>query len=210
MIFIGDFFQFSPVGGRPFWDDRHWLHSEDEKTGKRIWQNFTHVLTLTEQMRQSSDPDFQKLLTRAKNAKLNKNDVDILNQHVATELPSQGSLDETVIMQENSSRHLTNCVSANLLADALGEDIVLFPCHISRNEMHGQEIIRRDEIYRELDGKSINGPGLLLFLKGMPAAVLSNSCTMYKIVNGTKAKIYGVIADPLGMTASSNEKIYVS
>ena len=136
-------------------------------------------------MRQSSDPEFKMLLTRAKNAELNHSDVDILNSQIATELPSNGSLDEAVIMQENSSCHLTNRVSADILADSLGQDIVLFSCHISRNEKDGDEIVRRDEIYAELDGKSITGPSLVLFLKGMPATVLSNLYTMHQIVNGT-------------------------
>lgn len=130
---------------------------------------------------------------------MDQDDLDTLNQHVATQLPHTGSLDETVIMQENNARHMTNRVSADLLADDLGQDIVLFPCHISPNEKNGQEIVRRDEIYAELDGKSITRPDLLPFLKGMPAAPLSNSCTMHKIVNGTRAKMYSVVvADSLG------------
>ena len=201
VIFMGNFFQFTPVGGKPLWDDGCWSHTEDEKIGKSIWQNFTTVLTLTEQMRQSSDPGFQMLLTKARNAELDKNDVDTLNQRVATELPNQGSLDEAVIMQENSSRHLTNRVSADFLADVLDEDIVLFPCHVSRNEIDGHGIVWREEIYGELDGRNITGPGLLLFLKGMPAAVLSNSCTMHTIVNGTRAKMYGAVVDLLGKAA---------
>ena len=149
-------------------------------------------------MRQSSDPEFKILLTQARNAKLNYSDVDTFNSQVATELPSNGSLDKAVIMQENSSRHLTNRVSADILANSLSQDIVLFPCHISRNEKDGNEIVRRDEIYAELDGKSITGPGLVPFLKGMPARVLSNSCTMHQIVNGTRAIMHSIVADPLG------------
>ena len=179
------------------------MHTEDEKAGKRIWDHFTNVITLTEQMRQSSDPNFQKLLTKARNTCLTQEDVDVLNLQVATELPHTGLLDETVIMQENSSRHLTNKVSANLFADSISEDIVLFPCQISRNTVDGQDIVGRDEVYAELDGKNVTGPGLLPFLKGMPAAVLSNSCTMHQIVNGTRAKMHSVIADPRGMFFSS-------
>ena len=198
VIFLGNFFQFTPVGEKPLWDERHWLHTKDEKIGRQIWKSFRSVLTLTEQMRQSSDPEFKMLLTRARNAELNHSDVDTLNSQVATELLSNGSLDEAVIMQENSSCHLTNCISADILADSLGQDIVLFPCHISRNKKDGNEIVRRDEIYAELDSKSITGPGLVSFLKGMPATVLSNSCTMHQIVNGTRAIMHSVVADPLG------------
>lgn len=39
-------------------------------------------------MRQKSDPAFQALLQRARNAELNQEDVDMLNQRLATGLPS--------------------------------------------------------------------------------------------------------------------------
>ena len=34
VIFLGDFFQFSPVGGRPLWNERTTLHTESEKRAK--------------------------------------------------------------------------------------------------------------------------------------------------------------------------------
>lgn len=83
--------------------------------------------------------------------------------YVATELLNQRFLDKAIIMQGNNSKHLTNCVSANLLADALDKNIVLFSCHVSHNEINGQEIIKSDKIYREFDSKNITEPGLLLF-----------------------------------------------
>lgn len=162
---MSNFFQFTPVGKKPFWNNSCWSHTEDKKIAKNIWQNFTTVLTLTEQMRQSSDPHFQMLLIRARNAKLDEDNVDILNQHVATELPNQESLNEAVIMQENSSRHLTNCVLADFLADVLDKDLVFFPCHVSRNEINGHGIVQREEIYKELDGRNITSLGLLFFWK---------------------------------------------
>lgn len=35
VIFMGDFFQFTLVDEKPFWDNRHWLHTGDKKAGKK-------------------------------------------------------------------------------------------------------------------------------------------------------------------------------
>lgn len=122
----------------------------------------------------------------------------MLNQKVATSLLSIGSLDEAVIIQKNNVRHLVNRISVDLFADTNNEDIVLFPCGIDQNTMHDIKIVTKDRILTVQDGKGVTRPRLLPYLKGMPAAVLSNQCTMHKIVNGTRASMYGVIAHPKG------------
>lgn len=48
VVFMGDFFQFGPVGGNALWDNK--THTAMEERGKIVWGNFTTVITLTEQM----------------------------------------------------------------------------------------------------------------------------------------------------------------
>ena len=84
VVLIGDFYQFAPVSGHALWDE---ALGEDEIHGKTVWNNFTYVITLTEQMRQKNDSVFQALLKRARNGELNLEDVDTLNYRVATNLP---------------------------------------------------------------------------------------------------------------------------
>ena len=69
-------------------------------------------------MRQKSDPAFQALLKRARSASLHKNDLDILNDRVATDLPFTGSLQEVVVMQRHNIRHIINRLSAELFVNA--------------------------------------------------------------------------------------------
>lgn len=146
-------------------------------------------------MRQKSDPAFQALLKRARNAELTQYDVETLNERIATSLPRSGSLDEAVIMQANELREITNHISANEFVDARGQDITLFPDKIGGNTKHGENIIPREDILAVQDSNGVTGPGLLPYSHGMPAAVLVNQCTIHKIVNGTRAKMYGVILD---------------
>ncbi len=55
VIVMGDFYQFPPVVGRSLWT--HPVTSE-EIYGKGIWNQFTSIITLTEQMRQHDDKPF--------------------------------------------------------------------------------------------------------------------------------------------------------
>ena len=56
VIVMGDFYQFPPVKGTALWKEPRSGNAEDEK-GLWIWQQFTNVIILDEQMRQAEDPD---------------------------------------------------------------------------------------------------------------------------------------------------------
>ena len=77
VIFLGDFNQFKPVRGHAIWtqtiSDIAVLQS-----GKSIWNHFTRVVFLTEQMRQAEDPAFQDLLQRARSSTMTEDDVATL------------------------------------------------------------------------------------------------------------------------------------
>lgn len=63
VILMEDFYQFPPVIGRPLWDE---VRTEEDHYGKMLWKSFNAVITLTQQMRQINDPDFNALLRRAR------------------------------------------------------------------------------------------------------------------------------------------------
>ncbi len=105
VVLMGDFYQFAPVVGKALWDK---LHREEEIHGKTLWNGFSSLLTLTEQMRQKADPAFHELLKRARQRKLNMRDVEILNKRVATSLPDTRSLKTVVVVEKNKSKHLIN------------------------------------------------------------------------------------------------------
>ncbi len=84
VIVMGDFYQFSSVTGRSLWTDPV---TEEEIHGKSIWNQFTSVITLTEQMRQYNATPFQEMLTRARKGLLNVDNITILNSKVAVTIP---------------------------------------------------------------------------------------------------------------------------
>ncbi|KAJ5091039.1 hypothetical protein N7532_009723 [Penicillium argentinense] len=73
VILMGDFFQFPPVRGPALWKDPREGNDEDAN-GQMIWHRFKQVIILDEQMRQSEDPSFYGLLTRARRAGLTQRD----------------------------------------------------------------------------------------------------------------------------------------
>ena len=105
VVLIEDFYQFVPVTEKALWDEPY---GEDEIYEKTLWNSFSSVLTLTEQIRQKADLAFQKLLKRVRRGSLNIHNVNILNQRVVTNLPNSGLLDIFVIVQKNKTRHLVN------------------------------------------------------------------------------------------------------
>ena len=46
------------------------------------------------------------------------------------------------------------------------------------------------------DSSDVKDPGLLMYTKGMPAAVLSNISTLLGIINGAQGRAIRVIPDP--------------
>ena len=84
VILMGDFYQFLPVVGRPLWEK---AITTDELHGKAIWNHFTSIITLTQQMRQQNDKVSHNLLTRVRKRLLNNDDVDTLNSKIASSIP---------------------------------------------------------------------------------------------------------------------------
>ena len=196
VVLMGDFYQFAPMTEKALWDKPH---GEDEIYGKTLWNSFSSVLTLTEQMRQRADPAFQELLKRARRGSLNIHDVNILNQRVATNLPDSGLLDTVVIVQKNKTRHLVNRVQIERFACANNQTIIIFPAEHYRLKKDGGNLVRHELLFDAQDGEgNCTSPGLLLYYKGMPANLLANQCTPLGIVNGARAIIHGVVPHPDG------------
>jgi hypothetical protein len=74
VILLGDFNQFTPIGGRAIWS-QDVAHNQVHQAGKAIWNRFNKVVFLTEQMRQVEDLLFQSILKRARSATMTEEDV---------------------------------------------------------------------------------------------------------------------------------------
>ncbi len=94
--------------------------------GKSLWNRFTTILTLTEQMRQKTDLPFQEMLRRARDGRLGSPDVEALNQRLAMELLTTGAMDTVLVVQKNKTRHLINRLQIEMFARANNREIIIF------------------------------------------------------------------------------------
>jgi len=104
VVLMGDFYQFPPVKGLPLWRQPR-DKKEDEVLGKEIWNRFTDVIILDKQMRQAEDMPFRNLLQRARQGRLTKDDINLLN---SKSISGKTSISLTCIVTTNSLRHRLN------------------------------------------------------------------------------------------------------
>jgi len=65
VILSGDFYQLPPVVGRPlYWIPNTLTGKIDETRGRRLWEMFTNIILLTEQMRQAENSELHTILKR--------------------------------------------------------------------------------------------------------------------------------------------------
>lgn len=194
VMMMGDFYQFPPVVGRSLWNKPI---SRDENHGKGIWDHFTSVITLTEQMRHQNDKPFQTMLTRARRGLLDNNDVAVLNNKVASSLPIHSPDENVVIVQQNATRHTINRLQIRRFAKTNNRDVILFPAQHTRTKKDGGQIVEDADLLTIQDGEGMCiSPGLLYYCRGMPPCLLTNLNTQLSMVNGARITVFGVVPDP--------------
>jgi hypothetical protein len=195
VVFMGDFHQFAPVKAQPLWQTPK---NPRAALGQLVWQRFTDVIILDEQMRQHDDPEFQGLLRRARAGTITAADVDALNAQVVQSLPAWDGLDSVCVTRSNKRRHHINRLQIRRFAEARGQDIYVFPAAHTRTKKKHRGL-RVDELLGTQDGEgTAKGPGLFLYTKGMPVTILFNICTPLGLVNGARGTAAGIVSDPDG------------
>lgn len=194
---MGDFYQFAPINGLALWENVP-ASSEIEQRGKYLWNSLTAVMTLTQQMRQHTDTAFRNLLGRARTGSLTQSDVNTLNQQVATDLSTMGSLTDAVFTQTNNVRHTATRIQVPRFNEAHKQEEILFPAEHSRTTRRKKFLMQDEDLLMINDGKDVNSPGLLSYSKGMPVTILTNQCTPLGIVNGARGTMDQVIVLPEG------------
>ena len=189
VIFLGDFQQFSPVGGTALFQTPK---TEIDKRAGEIWKNFKHVLFLTEQMRQAEDVTYQEMLARARSATLTQEDVDILNGQTTEIRLAQGEvLPKNSIIRLNIERERANRRQLEAFARQHNQKIYMFPAltkpplGLRRREMH-QQMLAVGEV------QGWKGTGMMLYSPGMPGVLLDNKYTKGGLVNRTIRTVKGV------------------
>jgi hypothetical protein len=194
VLFMGDFFQFSPVKGPALWQEPRRGNDEDAK-GRMIWHQFTDVIILDEQMRQAKDPIFHNLLRRARAAELTEEDLALLNKKVAKSLFTPELKGATTVVKTNAMRHHVNRVQMEHFARSRSQRIYIFPAQHSRVP----SCARIEDLLGKSDqGTKIPFQGLFFYTPEMPAIILANISTHLGHVNGTLGIASGIVVDPTG------------
>ena len=98
----------------------------------------------------------------------------MLNEKVVTGLTLSDPLNNIVIVQQNKTRHLINCLQIERFARSVGHDIVIFPAQYSHTKRERGKIILQKDLFSIQDGNGgATGPGLLYYCKDMPVALLT-------------------------------------
>ena len=130
VVFMGDFHQFAPIKAQPLWQTPK---NPRASLGQLIWQRFTDVIILDEQMRQHADPEFRALLRRARAGTITAADVDALNAQVVQSLPYDG-LDSVCVTRSNKRRHHINRLQMRRFAEAWGPRHLRLPRRTHTNQ----------------------------------------------------------------------------
>ena len=214
VLLSGDFYQLPPVIGRPL----YWIppangrnskrvsssQAMDESRGKALWERFTNVILLTEQMRQAEDTEFHGILKRAREGVLNESDYQKLSDKVSNGIEF-GPGSPTIITCTNAIRHHLNIMGVLGMGAKTGEPVYLF---IAKHEHHPS--ISKSQLMAIGDESSkLPGPGIFAYTKGMPIMINVNIYMDLGIVNGKEGRAVGVTLDPLADVVHVGNNIYV-
>jgi hypothetical protein len=196
VIFLGDFNQFSPVGGHAIWR-QDISYNQVLQTGKSIWNRFNKAILLTEQMRQAEDPQFQGMLERARSATMTEEDVAILNSQTVAARVARGEVPpDRAIIRVNQLREDVNLTQLEIFAKKNAQKIYLFPGrHDAPNTAAIDHTLLVRMMFRVGEAGKLKGPGFLAFTKGMPVMLLHNTRTSSGLVNGMTATAERAILD---------------
>ena len=100
VIVMGDFYQFSPVVERFL---QTYPITSEKIHCKGIWNEFTSVITLIEQMQQYDNKPFQTMLPKARKSLLNNNNIAIQNSKIVVTIPILNPDEQVVIVQQNAT-----------------------------------------------------------------------------------------------------------
>ena len=151
----------------------------NESRGKALWEWFTNVILLTEQMRQAEDTEFHGILKRAREGVLNESDYQKLSDKVSNGIEF-GPGSPTIITCTNAIRHHLNIMRVLGMGVKTGEPVYLF---IAKHEHHPS--ISKSQLMAIGDESSkLPGLGIFAYTKGMPIMINANIYTNLGIVNG--------------------------
>jgi hypothetical protein len=206
ILFLGDFHQFRPVQERTIllpsssfsWDQGKLFNVEQRyqhDKGHELWNKFTTVVMLKEQVRAAADPRLQRLLKRIRHGLWNQSDVDLLNSTCYQEgrrIPWESGI--TVVTPLNRNRWNLN-TEATLSFHRQHQSLlrIFISAHKWKNGQPTEEEALMMLTYG--DNSSIPVPAVFMFVPGMPVVVNQNTHQGLKVVNGASYTALDVVMD---------------
>lgn len=206
VLFFGDFKQFRPVQERSIlvpsseflWDEGKTFkveqrHQHDE--AHRLWQRFTTVVMLHEQVRAAGDLLLQRLLTRVRQGAADQSDVDLLNRTCYREgmrIPWESGI--TVVTPLNRNRWNLNVEATLSYQRQHQAPLRIF---VSEHKWKGGQPTEEEAlmIMNYGDDSSVPIPAIFMFVPGMPVVVNRNFYQGLKVTNGSDYKALDIIID---------------
>lgn len=231
VILCGDFAQLPPVNGQSLYSRkvsmqqtaRQTIGEQENTIGKHIWLQFTTVVMLTENMRQTasdaSEISFRKALENLRWHACTPDDIALLRTRIAG--PSTGlSVDEdayrnvSVITARNRDKDQINASNSARFAAETGQDLVDF---YSWDDLKSSEAKRRDprkrnrvyafcnklskqlqvKLWSQPPSTSEQIPGKLSLCMGLPVMIRYNEATDLCMTRGQEARVVGWTAQKL-------------
>jgi PIF1-like helicase len=206
VLFCGDFRQFRPVQERSIllpstaasWkDDRSFkpVQRFEHDEAHALWNRFTTVIMLNEQVRAAGDVRLQQLLRRVREGIQDESDLDFLNRTCYQEgrrIPWESGI--TVVTPLNRNRWNLNVEATLSFQNQRQRELRMFT---SQHRWKGGEPTEEDALMmlKQGDESAIPVPAVFPFVPGMPVVVNKNTYPGLKLVNGAGYTALDVIVD---------------
>ncbi|KAL6359150.1 hypothetical protein LRP88_07367 [Fusarium phalaenopsidis] len=206
VLFCGDFHQFRPVQERSIllpsttiaWDEERSFTAEQRYQHDRaraLWNKFTTVVMLDEQVRAAGDPQLQQLLTRVRQGVQDQSDLESLNRtcyRKDRQIPWESGI--TVVTPLNRNRWNPNIEASLCFQKERRAPLRIF---VSEHVWKDGEPSEEEAVMtlNQGDDSAIPVPAILMFVPGMPVVVNQNTHQGLKLVNGASYAALDVILD---------------
>jgi len=164
VIFMGDFLQIPSVSNLHLYVDK----SSQWELGHRLWRSLNAVVLITEQMRQSEDPEFAAALRRFRIHQPTPEDIDLLNSRICAPLNAPTTI--PIVVRRHKLRNAINSSKLRQASDRFGVSII----HCLANITERSKISVADA-YRLKGGTSqLKGDRILSLIPGVPLLINQN------------------------------------
>ena len=211
VILCGDFFQFPPVAGgvsdalyNPKCTAKN--HREDSQAGRFIFEEFTTVVSLTEQMR-VTDPEWQDFLKHLRFGQVNRKDIEMLHALILTkkegppiDFSSTCWKDAALVTPRHAVRRLWN--ETALLKHGKKAHRMILECKADES-IKGESLtvaekyaVYQRQINLDSTQRKQELPQTLQMAIGMKVMVTQNVVTDLDITNGARGTIVDIGLHP--------------